>query len=70
MRPTPFQVAAQELLTFDGLTVRVSLGGEYRVPDPALFVITSSDAFAAFYLEAGHAFRTAVGELTADAFPA
>ncbi len=47
VRPTPFQVPAQEMLTVDGLAVRVSLGGEYRVVDPALFVTVNRDAFGA-----------------------
>jgi regulator of protease activity HflC (stomatin/prohibitin superfamily) len=31
VRPTPFQVSAQELLTADGMGVRISLAGEYRI---------------------------------------
>jgi hypothetical protein len=51
MRPKPFQVLSQELLTVDGMGLRMSLGGEQRIIDPALFVTESSDAFGAFYLE-------------------
>lgn len=51
VRPTPFQVLGQELLTLDGMGVRVSVSGEYRVADPARFVSESSDSFASFYVE-------------------
>ncbi len=50
MRPKPFQIPAQEMLTADGMGVRMSLGGEYRISDGALFLAESSDAFAALYL--------------------
>src|SRR5580700_2488641 len=41
IRPSPFQVAGQELLTADRMAVRVSVSGEYRVGDPARFVTES-----------------------------
>ena len=63
VRPTPFQVQSQELLTADGMAARISLGGEYRIINPASFVTESSDAFGAFYLELRQALRVAVGEL-------
>jgi regulator of protease activity HflC (stomatin/prohibitin superfamily) len=67
MRSKPFQVSAQELLTTDGLGIRMSLGGEYRVVDPTLFLTQNSDAFGAFFLEVRHALHLAVGELNSDA---
>lgn len=63
MRSKPFQVPAQELLTSDGMGIRMSLGGEYRVVDPVLFLTQNSDAFGAFFLEVRHALHLAVGEL-------
>jgi regulator of protease activity HflC (stomatin/prohibitin superfamily) len=63
MRPKPFQISAQELLTADAMGVRMSLGGEYRITNPALFVAESSDAFGAFYLELRQALHMAVKEL-------
>jgi regulator of protease activity HflC (stomatin/prohibitin superfamily) len=63
IRPTPFQVQGQESLTADGLAVRISLGGDYRVANPASFVTESSDAFAALFLEIRQALRIAAGEL-------
>jgi regulator of protease activity HflC (stomatin/prohibitin superfamily) len=68
VRPTPFQVPSQELLTSDGMAVRISLGGEYRILNPASFVTESSDAFGAFYLELRQTVRVAVGELNSPSF--
>jgi regulator of protease activity HflC (stomatin/prohibitin superfamily) len=66
MRTKPFQVASQEVLTADKMGVRVSLGGEYKIGDPALFVSESSDPFGAFYLEMRQALMTAVAELSSE----
>jgi len=68
VRPTPFQVPSQELLTAAGMAARVSLAGEYRIINPASFVIESTDAFGAFYLELRQALRLAVGELDSASF--
>lgn len=68
IRPTPFQVSGQELLTTDGMGVRVSLLGEYRVANPGCFVTESSDAFASFYLELRQALRLAAGEMNSVGF--
>jgi len=68
LSPTPFQVPAQEMLTVDGLAVRVSLGGEYRVVDPALFVTVNRDAFGALYVELRQVLRIAAGELSSKSF--
>jgi hypothetical protein len=68
MRPKPFQVLAQELLTADGMVVRISLGGEYRVAAPESFLTQSSDAFGALYLDLRQALRTATSELNSAAF--
>lgn len=72
VRPTPFQVSAQvsalELLTSDGMGVRMSLGGEYRITNPTPFLVESSDAFGASYLEMRQALHSAVGELNSNSF--
>jgi regulator of protease activity HflC (stomatin/prohibitin superfamily) len=68
IRPTPFQVSGQELLTADGMGVRISLAGEYRVVSPALFVSESSDAFATFFLELRQSLRVAAGEMSSHGF--
>ncbi len=62
MRLRPFQVHGQELMTADGMGLRVSLGGEYRVDDSARFLSESSDAFGTVYLEVRQALRAAVAE--------
>jgi len=66
MRAKPFQVAGQEVLTADGMGVRLSLGGEYRVADPAVFLTESTDAFGALFLEVRQALHRAVGESHKD----
>lgn len=68
VRPTPFQIPAQELFTADGLEVRISLGSEYRISNPVLFVTESTDSFSAFYLEVRQALRVAVGEISSQSF--
>lgn len=68
VRPTPFQVPAQELLTSDGLAVKISLGGEWRIANPALFVTESSAAFSSYYLELRQVLRVATGELNSSSF--
>ena len=68
VRPTPFHVSGQELLTADGMGVRVTLAGEYRVANPACFVTASSDAFASFYLELRQALRLTAGEMNSSGF--
>lgn len=67
LRPRPFQVTAQELVTSDGMAVRIGLGGEYRIADPAAFVTGSTDAFGAVFLELREALQTAVKELSSVA---
>jgi regulator of protease activity HflC (stomatin/prohibitin superfamily) len=66
MRPKPFQILAQEMLTADGMGVRMSLSGEYRVSDSALFLAESSDAFGAFYLEIRQALHLALKEFDGE----
>jgi regulator of protease activity HflC (stomatin/prohibitin superfamily) len=66
MRARPFQVASQELIAADGMAVRVSLGGEQKIVDPAAFVRESSDGYGTFYLELRQAIRVAVGEHAGD----
>lgn len=66
MRAKPFQVPAQELLASDGMGVRMSFGGEYRIANPTSFVAESSDAFGSFYLDLRQALHAAVGELSSE----
>jgi regulator of protease activity HflC (stomatin/prohibitin superfamily) len=62
MRSKPFQISAQEMLSADGMGVRMSLSGEYRISDSSLYLAESSDAFGAFYLEIRQAVHRAVKE--------
>ena len=67
MRPKPLQIPAQELIALDEARIRVSLGGELKILDPARFVAESSDAAGAFYLELRQALRMAATELPSEA---
>ena len=67
MRRKPFQVAGQHVLSADGMNLRISMGGEYQIQDPAAFVTGSSDGFSSFYLEICQALRVAAGEFHSDA---
>ena len=63
VRPVPFQVANQQVLAADDMHLRISLGGEYIVTDPAKFVSQNSNSFDALYLELRQALRNAAKEL-------
>lgn len=67
MRRKPFQVAGQHVLSSDGMNLRISMGGEYRIEDAAAFVTESTDAFSSFYLEICQALRIAAGEFQSEA---
>jgi len=60
------QVAPQEVLTFDGVSVRVSAVVRWSVGDPVAFVEVSEDPTATTYLAAQVALRDALAELTAE----
>ncbi len=62
MRPKPFQLAGLELLSADGMGMRISFGVEYQITDAAAFVTQSSDAYAAFYIDLRQAIHVAVRE--------
>jgi regulator of protease activity HflC (stomatin/prohibitin superfamily) len=59
-------IPGQEVLTSDGVTVRVSLAATYAVADPHRAVSTSSDYRAGLYLVLQLALRDAVALLTFD----
>jgi regulator of protease activity HflC (stomatin/prohibitin superfamily) len=66
MRPKPFQVQGQDLIAADHARLRVSLGGEYRIVDPARFICENSDSYGAFFLELRQSLRVAATELSND----
>lgn len=63
MRAKPYQVAAQDVSMSEGMAMRLSLSGEYRVSNPLLFMTQNSDPFGAFYLEARQALHLAAKEV-------
>lgn len=59
-------VAGQEVLTKDRVTIRLNLSADYRVVDPVKAVTTVKDFSEAFYRALQLAFRKAIGALTLD----
>lgn len=59
-------VAGQEMLTKDRVTIRVNISAEYRVVDPVKAVTAVKDFSEAFYRALQHAFRKALGAMTLD----
>jgi regulator of protease activity HflC (stomatin/prohibitin superfamily) len=59
-------VAGQEMLTRDRVTIRVNIAAEYRVVDPLKAVATVKDYSEALYRALQFAFRKTLGALTLD----
>ncbi|TIU05057.1 MAG: slipin family protein, partial [Mesorhizobium sp.] len=59
-------VAGQEVLTKDRVTIRVNIAVEYRVVDPVTAVSTVKDFSEALYRALQYAFRKTLGALTLD----
>ena len=59
-------VAGQEVLTKDRVTIRLNLAADYRVADPVLAVSSVKDFIEALYRALQLAYRKAVGALTLD----
>jgi regulator of protease activity HflC (stomatin/prohibitin superfamily) len=59
-------VAGQEMLTKDRVTIRINISAEYRVVDPVKAVTAVKDFTEAFYRTLQQAFRKALGALTLD----
>ncbi|NUO35849.1 MAG: slipin family protein [Dermatophilaceae bacterium] len=66
LRERLLQLAPQEVLTSDGVSVRVSAVVRWSVGDPVEFVEVSADPAATVYLAAQVALRDALATLTAD----
>jgi regulator of protease activity HflC (stomatin/prohibitin superfamily) len=60
------QVPGQEILTSDGIAVKVSAALEYSVTDPKVMMNSSTNFVALVYSQAQLSLRTAVGELSLD----
>src|SRR5690606_7313337 len=67
VRPQLLTVAGQEMLTSDGITVRLTAVVCTAVTDPRLHLTASQDAQAELYVAVQQALRTAVAGLTLDA---
>lgn len=66
MRPITSVVAFQEILTRDGLTVKISISARYVVVDPKSAILNSEDYRTEVYQEVQVAMRDVVTPLTAD----
>lgn len=66
LKRQPLDVAGQELLTRDKVTIRVNLTAEYRVVDPLKAMTEVKDYADALYRALQHAFRTMLGTMTLD----
>lgn len=59
-------VAGQEVLTKDRVTIRINLSADYRVTDPVVAVSAVKDFADALYRALQYAFRRTLGALTLD----
>jgi len=66
MRPRILTVAGQELLTADGVTLRVSVQLSWRVHDAKLFVTGAESAHQVIYAAVQEAIRNVVATVTLD----
>ena len=66
VRVRALDVAGQEMLTKDRVTIRVNLSAEYRVTDPVTAVSTVADFEQALYRALQFAFRKSLGTKTLD----
>lgn len=61
VRPQTVTISGQEVLSADGVSVKLSLAAEYSLADPALAVNTVGDYMVAFHVAAQLALREIVG---------
>jgi regulator of protease activity HflC (stomatin/prohibitin superfamily) len=67
LRPQPLTVAGQELLTADGVPVKVSVAAICRVREPAAFVQEARGTLESLYLAVQIALRDAVAAVSIEA---
>jgi regulator of protease activity HflC (stomatin/prohibitin superfamily) len=67
VRPRLIAVAGQEVLTADGLAVRLTVVARCAVGDPVAYLTTSQDPQAEVYAAVQHALRLAVAPVVLDA---
>ena len=66
IRSTFVSITGQEVLSADGVALKVSLAARYQVTDPATAVHSSADYQAAVYLELQLALRQLIGSTPID----
>jgi hypothetical protein len=66
LRPQPLEVTAQEILTKDRVSIRVTLTAFYKVTDPVLAATSTSDLSNTLYRLVQFAIREAVATRTLD----
>lgn len=66
VRPTVVPVAGQEVLSADGVALKVSLAARYRVADPAVAVNEVADYATALYTEVQLALRVVISATPVD----
>ena len=66
VRPTRVAIAGQEVLSADGVAVKVSVMATYQVVDPQAAVLASDDFRAAVYSELQLALRAVISETRID----
>jgi regulator of protease activity HflC (stomatin/prohibitin superfamily) len=66
LRPTFVSVPGQEVLSADGVALKVSLAAKYRVADPEVAIHHIEDYQAALYLELQVALRQVIGGADID----
>ncbi len=66
LRPHFVSVAGQEILSADGVGLRISLAARYEVADPRAAIINSANYQEALYLELQLALREIVGAVKID----
>jgi regulator of protease activity HflC (stomatin/prohibitin superfamily) len=67
LRETVLDVAGQEIMTADKVTLRINAGVTYRIVDPVRAVSATDDVRQALYREVQHALRAAIGARELDA---
>lgn len=66
VRPTFVSITGQEVLSSDGVTLKISLAARYRVVDPAVAINQIENYQQALYLELQMGLRDIVGSATID----
>ena len=67
VRPRVVAVPGQEVITSDGVSIRISLTTEYEIADPAVALNEHEDYAGAFYVALQHALRDVVASTEIDA---